>query len=356
MKEARVPLAITLLSLALLVLAFSGTNFITAPIWVVFQQAAGLETAKTVAEIAALVATACLFVTAVLLAIPTALQPGGWLRKSLDVLPAYLLGLTFAAVIANFLGIATLGSILNAASPIKLSLATAWLGVSAVLSIIAVVITTNQSSLLSNGGTGDAGGVADLVTQFDIGGGLMTAFAVIALVSFGLGLRAWRGTPATANAAVPVARIDYRREAMRALVSCAGITVVAFAAIQFVPVSRDNPPVQGTVQWDTPQTKELVSRACMNCHSNETVWPWYAYFAPGSWITAVHVNSARQQFNLSELNKMPAVRKRRLASDMADQIRNGVMPPVDFLLLHPEARLTAAEKDELIQGLQNSLK
>jgi Haem-binding domain len=94
----------------------------------------------------------------------------------------------------------------------------------------------------------------------------------------------------------------------------------------------------------------------MNCHSNETPWPWYAYFAPGSWITSVHVTSARQQFNLSELNKMPSNRKTRLARDMADAIRNGVMPPIDFLFLHPEAQLTAAEKEQLIQGLQNSLK
>lgn len=404
MKEARVPLTITLLSLALLVLAFSGTNFITAPIWVVFQKAAGLETAKTVSEIAALVATACLFVTAVLIAIPTALQPGGWLRKSLNVLPAYLLGLTFAAVIANLLGIATLGSIFSAQGPMKVSLATALLGVSAVSSTIAVVIaaaranlgnkilraatmvtgialvpslilclavlgsinivSTNQSGQPPVGGPptppigpGNAGGLGDLVTQFEIGGGLMMAFAVIALVSFGLGLHASRGSAATTSAAIaPATRIDFRREAMRAIVSGGVVTVVIFVAIQLVPVSRDNPPVQGAVQWDSPETKDLVSRACMNCHSNETVWPWYAYFAPGSWITAVHVNSARQQFNFSELDKMSATRKRRLASDMVDQIRNGVMPPFDYQLLHPEARLSPTEREKLIQGLQNSLK
>jgi hypothetical protein len=94
----------------------------------------------------------------------------------------------------------------------------------------------------------------------------------------------------------------------------------------------------------------------MNCHSNETEWPWYANFAPGSWLTTVHVTSARQQFNLSELNNMPSNRKTRLARDMAEAIRNGNMPPIDFLFMHPEAQLTAAEKDQLILGLQNSLK
>jgi hypothetical protein len=121
-------------------------------------------------------------------------------------------------------------------------------------------------------------------------------------------------------------------------------------------VSRDNPPVQSSVQWDSPQTKDLVYRACMNCHSNETQWPLYATFAPGSWITTVHAHSARQQYNLSELNLMPPFRKTRLARDMADAIRNDTMPPSDYRLLHPEAQLTAAEKEQLIQGLANSLK
>jgi len=185
---------------------------------------------------------------------------------------------------------------------------------------------------------------------------LMALFAVIALVSVWIGIRAGRASAATANTTTaPAARLDLKRETLRAFGSCAAISVVVFAVMQLVPVSRDNPPAQGVVQWDSPQTKELVSRACMNCHSNESVWPWYSYFAPGSWITVVHVNSARQQFNLSELNKMPASRKRRLVSDMVDQIRNSVMPPFDYQLLHPEARLTAAEKEQLIQGLQNSL-
>ena len=70
----------------------------------------------------------------------------------------------------------------------------------------------------------------------------------------------------------------------------------------------------------------------------------------------MHVHSAREQFNLSELNKLPSFRRARLARDMADQIRADTMPPVDYRLLHPEANLTPAEKEQLIQGLQNSIK
>jgi hypothetical protein len=93
----------------------------------------------------------------------------------------------------------------------------------------------------------------------------------------------------------------------------------------------------------------------MNCHSNETQWPWYAYVAPGSWLLASHVGGARNGFNLSELNNIPNLRRSRLADDMAQRIRNGTMPPSDYLLMHPEARLTDAEKEQLMQGLRNSL-
>ena len=61
-----------------------------------------------------------------------------------------------------------------------------------------------------------------------------------------------------------------------------GMLVVAFIAIQLIPASRTNPPVTTSLKWDSPQTEALARRACMDCHSNETVWPWYSYVAPAS--------------------------------------------------------------------------
>lgn len=404
MKHTRGLLAITWLSLALVVLAFAGTNWVAAPVWLIFRRAAGLETVRIVAQIAAYLATLCLLVIGALVAIPAALEPGSWLRKTLNVLPLYLLGSTFAALLANLFGIATLGSLLDPSSPVKLSLASAWLGISALLGTVAVTVAAarghlgdrtlrytwlvtrlalvpslilgiavlagigiimSNANLLPSGGApvgaaapGDPagpGGLGRLVNQFEIGGGLSALFAAIAIVVAGLG---WLARPReeAASAALAASGSDYRRQGIQALVSCAVITVVLGLVMQLVPISRDNPPVKGRVQWDSPQTQTLVSRACLNCHSNETEWPWYASIAPGSWITSVHVTSARQQFNLSELTNLSSARKVRLARDMIDQIRSGVMPPVDYVLLHPEARLSDAEKEQLIQGLQNSLK
>ena len=93
----------------------------------------------------------------------------------------------------------------------------------------------------------------------------------------------------------------------------------------------------------------------MDCHSNETTWPWYAYVAPGSWLLSNHVSEGRAQLNFSALNDLPAFRAGRMPEEVAQQVRNGAMPPKDYLIMHPEARLSDVEKDQLVQGLRQSL-
>ncbi|MSP11729.1 MAG: hypothetical protein EXR62_02105 [Chloroflexi bacterium] len=191
----------------------------------------------------------------------------------------------------------------------------------------------------------------------------MALFTLIALVSIVGGWRALRetagGTASSSGTATSTqtgsgAPVNYGREAGRAIAGSLAITAVALIVIQLVPVSCTNPPVQATVQWDSQQTRDLAYRACMNCHSNETQWPWYSSVAPASWLNTIHVNCAREQFNLSELNKLPAFMKAQLPNNMAQRIRNATMPPFDYLLMHPEARLSQAEKEQLIRGLQKS--
>ena len=69
--------------------------------------------------------------------------------------------------------------------------------------------------------------------------------------------------------------------------------------IQFVPYGRDhtNPPVIAEPAWDSPQTRALFFRACADCHSNETTWPWYSTIAPASWLITRDVMEGRATFN-----------------------------------------------------------
>ena len=124
---------------------------------------------------------------------------------------------------------------------------------------------------------------------------------------------------------------------------------ILLAAIQLVPYGHDhkNPPVSGEPKWDSPRTVELFDRACKNCHSNETVWPWYTSIAPASWLAQVDVDFGRGKFNVSEWGRSTE----NEGDKAAEEVKEGKMPPFFYLPAHPEAKLSAAEKEELAKGL-----
>ncbi len=124
--------------------------------------------------------------------------------------------------------------------------------------------------------------------------------------------------------------------------------------IQLAPYGKDhtNPPVSGEPAWDSPETRALVQRACFDCHSNETVWPWYSKVAPVSWLVYRDVKEGRGKLNFSEWG----VERQEDLDEIVEVIREGEMPMPIYLIQHPEARLSAGEKQALITGLQNSLR
>ncbi len=72
----------------------------------------------------------------------------------------------------------------------------------------------------------------------------------------------------------------------------------AFVVIQAVRFERTNPPVTADLQVE-PELKRLLRRACYDCHSNETAWPWYSHVAPASWLTQYDVSEGRETLNFS---------------------------------------------------------
>ncbi len=136
---------------------------------------------------------------------------------------------------------------------------------------------------------------------------------------------------------------------MKKIILIVGIGAVALLIlIQLVPFGRQhtNPPVVQEPNWDSPQTRQLAVRACFDCHSNETVWPWYSNIAPVSWLVQNDVNEGRGRLNFSEWG-----RGETEIDEVGEVIRRGEMPPSYFVILHPDARLTAAEQEALIRGL-----
>jgi mono/diheme cytochrome c family protein len=121
--------------------------------------------------------------------------------------------------------------------------------------------------------------------------------------------------------------------------------------IQLVPYGRDhdNPPVVAEPSWDSAQTRELAVRACFDCHSNETVWPWYSNVAPMSWLVQRDIDEGREHLNYSEWNRPQE------GEESAETVRENSMPPTSYLLTHPDARLTDAELAALADGLAATL-
>ena len=131
------------------------------------------------------------------------------------------------------------------------------------------------------------------------------------------------------------------------------LLVIGFIAIQLVPVQRDNPPVVSEPNWDSPETRALAQRACFDCHSNETVWPWYSYVAPVSWMISRHVQDGRAALNFSEWSSMQG--DEHDPEGIAEVIYEGEMPLPNYVLMHPSADLTQAEREQLVRGLQATL-
>jgi hypothetical protein len=134
------------------------------------------------------------------------------------------------------------------------------------------------------------------------------------------------------------------------------VIVVGFLVIQLVPYGRDhtNAPVQSEPNWDSPETLALAKTACFDCHSNETDWDrWYEAIAPASWLVQHDVDEGREHLNFSEWEQGG---KPREAEELWEVLQRGSMPPSQYLILHPEAKLTQQQKDQLIAGLQATVR
>lgn len=125
------------------------------------------------------------------------------------------------------------------------------------------------------------------------------------------------------------------------------VLLVLMQFVRFVvpDLALDNPPVTQTVAWDSAETRQLFGQACADCHSNETVYPWYSYVAPVGWLVAYDVHEGRSKYNISQ-------DQRGEGDEMADEIREGGMPLPIYVRMHPEARLTEEQKQTLIRGVE----
>jgi len=94
---------------------------------------------------------------------------------------------------------------------------------------------------------------------------------------------------------------------------------------------------------------DVFARACVNCHSEKTQWPWYSKVAPVSWLVEGDVKRARERLNLSRWDGLQETDRRMLLTAIATVIENREMPPHKYVVFHPEARLSADESIRVIE-------
>ncbi|HML96645.1 MAG TPA: heme-binding domain-containing protein [Thermodesulfobacteriota bacterium] len=124
----------------------------------------------------------------------------------------------------------------------------------------------------------------------------------------------------------------------------AGVLIAAFIAIQFRTVERTNPPVHGDFKGPA-EVKEVFQRACYDCHSNETKWPFYSYVAPFSWLVAKDVEEAREELNFSSWERTSSTRQSKKKKEIWKEVDKDKMPLWYYLPLHPGAKLSEHDKD-----------
>lgn len=131
------------------------------------------------------------------------------------------------------------------------------------------------------------------------------------------------------------------------------ILLVLFILIQFFRIDKTNPPVNKGMDFltikNTPEsTAKLIRAACYDCHSNESVYPWYSNIQPVGWFLKNHIDEGRSKLNFSTFATYEPKRQARKMEESAELVEKGEMPLESYLLIHSEAKLNDAQKKELV--------
>lgn len=137
-------------------------------------------------------------------------------------------------------------------------------------------------------------------------------------------------------------------------------SLVGFALIQFIPTDKVNKPVNHAVNFvevkKTPEKiSQMIKSSCYDCHSNETVYPKYAYFAPISWSVKSHVNEGREHLNFSVWGTYNKDLKESMLNKAIQTIQNKTMPMPGYIVYHKEANLSDAERKLLADYFEGML-
>lgn len=127
---------------------------------------------------------------------------------------------------------------------------------------------------------------------------------------------------------------------------------IVVLSIQLIPVDKENKSIDKSDNfveiYNTPHNIQVILKnACYDCHSNETIYPEYAYVAPVSWMVKDHINEGRKYLNFSEWGKYNDDLKKNAVEKSIRTVRDFQMPLPSYINFHPKANLTKTQRQEL---------
>lgn len=136
----------------------------------------------------------------------------------------------------------------------------------------------------------------------------------------------------------------------------AAVSVGLLVLAQLIRVDKTPPEAQGEIPAP-PEVRQILTRACYDCHSNQTTWPWYTNVAPVSWWISNHVHEGRRHLDFTQWDTYPAKRRKKKMEETRELVEKGEMPMPSYLWVHDEAKLSEQDKKTLIdwaKGLEDS--
>ena len=119
---------------------------------------------------------------------------------------------------------------------------------------------------------------------------------------------------------------------------------LVFLVMQAFQIDKTNPTSEKSLEIQAPkEVMTIFKKACFDCHSNNTVWPWYSNIAPMSWTVKNHVEDGRRALNLSLWNSLSKEEQEKKLKKIYKKVY-AAMPLASYIALHEEADLTKEER------------
>lgn len=134
--------------------------------------------------------------------------------------------------------------------------------------------------------------------------------------------------------------------------------LVALLGIQMIPIELNQsnvvPNEDLLVLYEAPQNIEVIFKtSCYDCHSNNTVYPWYGKIQPFAWVLQDHIENGKEELNFNEFGSYSKRRKKNKLNSIASQIRDGKMPLDSYTFVHRDSKLSEQEEDEVLAWIEN---